>query len=90
LEELRLDSNADLNILEFWKVYELHYPIVATITRDILSILISIVVSEFTFSVGGRVIDQYMSSLKPDIAEALICTRDWLYGKQGNFNFFQI
>jgi hypothetical protein len=90
LEELRLDSNVDLNVLEFWKVHELHYPIVATITRYILSILIFIVASEFTFSVGGRVIDQYMSSLKPDIAKALVCTRDWLYGTHGNFNFFQI
>jgi len=40
-----------------------------------LSILISNVASKSTFSVGGRVIDQYRSLLKPDIVEALVCTR---------------
>ena len=90
MEEPRLDSNVDLNILEFWKVHELRYPIVAAMARDILSIPISTVALESTFSIGGRVIDQYRSSLKPDIAEALVCTRDWLYGEQGNFSFLQI
>jgi hypothetical protein len=49
--------------------------------HDILIIHISIVASEFIFSISGRVIDQYRSSLKPDIVEALVCTRDWLYGE---------
>uniref|UniRef100_A0A2N9GVG1 hAT-like transposase RNase-H fold domain-containing protein n=1 Tax=Fagus sylvatica TaxID=28930 RepID=A0A2N9GVG1_FAGSY len=30
--------------------------------------------------VGGRVIDQFRSALKPDVVETLICSRDWLYG----------
>jgi hypothetical protein len=90
LEELRLDSNVNINILEFWKVHELRYPIVAAMARDILSVHISTVASESTFSIGGRVINQYMNSVKPDIAKALVCTRDWLYGEQGNFSFLQI
>jgi hypothetical protein len=44
--------------------------------HDILNIPISTIVSESTFSIGGRVIDQYMSLLKPDIVEALVCTRN--------------
>jgi hypothetical protein len=36
------------------------------------------------------VIDQYMSSLKPDIVEALVCTRYWLYGEQGNISYLYI
>jgi hypothetical protein len=47
--------------------------------RDILSIPISTIASAFTFSIGGCVIDQYRSLLKPDIVEALVCTSDWLY-----------
>jgi hypothetical protein len=60
---------------------EFHYPKIAAMARDILSILISIIVSESTFSIGRCVIDQYRSSLKPDIVETLVCIRDWLYGE---------
>jgi maltodextrin utilization protein YvdJ len=56
--------------------------------RDVLSIHISIVASKSTFSVGGRVIDQYRSLLKPDIVEALVCTRDWLFEEKGNICYF--
>jgi hypothetical protein len=64
--------------------------------RDILSIpisTISTIASESTFSIGGRVIDQYRNALKLDIVKALVCTRNWLYGEKGNisyllFNFF--
>jgi hypothetical protein len=58
--------------------------------RDILSIYVSIVASESTFSVGGYVIDQYRSSLKVDIVEALVCIRGWLYRYKGNISYLHI
>jgi hypothetical protein len=85
-----LEKNTTFDILLFWKGNEFRYPEVVTMARDILSIPISTVASKSTFNIGGRVIDQYRSSLKPDIVEALVCTRDWLYGEQGNISYLHI
>jgi hypothetical protein len=76
-----LEKNTTFDILSFWKGNEIRYREVAVMAHDILIIHISIVASVFIFSISGRVIDQYRSSLKPDIVEALVCTRDWLYGE---------
>ena len=83
-------GSATFDILSFWKGNEFRYPKVAAMACDILSISISTIASESTFSTGGRVIDQYRSSLKPDIVEALVCTKDWLYGQQGNIRLLVI
>ncbi|KAG5040023.1 hypothetical protein JHK85_012499 [Glycine max] len=40
--------------------------------------LLSIVASESAFSIGGRVLDPFRSSLSHEKPEALICTQDWL------------
>jgi hypothetical protein len=85
-----LEKNTTFDILSFWKGNEFRYPEVAAMARDVLSILIFTIASESTFSIGGRVIDQYRSSLKPDIVEALVCTRNWLYGEQGNISYLHI
>ena len=52
-----------------------------------LSITVSTVALESTFSVGGRVIDQFRNALKPDVVEALVCSKDWLYANIGNVFF---
>ncbi|KAK1373600.1 hypothetical protein POM88_029793 [Heracleum sosnowskyi] len=51
--------------------------------EDVLSIPISTVASESTFSAGGRVIEPHRSCLKPKTVEMLLCGADWareLYG----------
>ncbi|GJU65270.1 zinc finger BED domain-containing protein RICESLEEPER 2-like protein [Tanacetum coccineum] len=80
LDEPKLDKNQKIDILQFWKENQVRYPELALMARDILSIPITTVASESTFSIGGRIISKYRSSLCSTSAEALLCTRDWLFG----------
>ncbi|KAH9650294.1 BED-type domain-containing protein [Citrus sinensis] len=74
-------SNLKLNVLLWWKVNGSKYPILEKIARDVLVVPVSTVASEFAFSTGRRVIDEYRSSLTPCMVEALICTENWLQAK---------
>nr|GEU55968.1 zinc finger BED domain-containing protein RICESLEEPER 2-like [Tanacetum cinerariifolium] len=79
LDEPKLHKNQKIDILQFWKENQVRYPELAIMARDVLSILITTVASESTFSIGGRIINKYRSSLCSSNAEALLCTRDWLF-----------
>ncbi|XP_060668471.1 zinc finger BED domain-containing protein DAYSLEEPER-like isoform X2 [Ziziphus jujuba] len=85
LEEPRMATEIELNVLDYWKANQFRYPEVASMARDLLSIPISTVASESAFSIGGRVLDQFRSSLKPSTVEAIVCIRDWLFGQREKF-----
>ena len=89
LEEPKLPRIDDFDVLEYWKPLQGRYPILSQMARDILSIPISTVASESVFSIGGRVIDAYRSSLKAETVESLVCVRDWVFneGKHLILNF---
>ncbi|XVF88285.1 hypothetical protein PTKIN_Ptkin19aG0037700 [Pterospermum kingtungense] len=70
------ETDDDIDVLMWWKVNSLRCPILASISRDILVVLISTVASESAFSTGGRVFDSYQSSLTPKIIQALVCSQD--------------
>lgn len=90
MDEPRIARNVELDILSFWKKNQLRFPKLASMVCDVSSIPISTITSEFTFSAGEQVIDQFSSELKPDVVEALVCTKDRLYGDKGNIIYFYI
>ena len=90
LDKPRIPITVEFDVLAFWKGNQFRYSELSKLVRDIMSIPISTVASEFAFSVGGRILDQYRSSLKPDIVEALICIKDWLFGDKCIFFIYYL
>ncbi|XP_075084564.1 zinc finger BED domain-containing protein DAYSLEEPER-like [Nicotiana tabacum] len=79
LEELVLvrKGNENLDVLTFWKDNRSKYPELSLMARDLLSIPIITVASESAFSVGGRVIGKFQSSILPENAEAKLSCDDF-------------
>ena len=76
-EECEEDSKK-FDILAWWKGQSNRFPILSTLARDVLAIPISTVASESAFSTGGRILDDFRSSITPFMIEALVCTQNWL------------
>ena len=76
-EECEEDTKM-FDILAWWKGQSTRFPILCTLARDVLAIPISTVASESAFNTGGRILDDFRSSLTPFMVEALVCTQDWL------------
>ena len=74
----KLDQYLNRVMCLWWRVNSSRYRIISQVARDVLAIFISIVVSEFAFSIGGPVLDPFRSSLSPNTVEVLICTQNWL------------
>jgi hypothetical protein len=73
-----LREGESFDVLKWWKRNTENYPVLAKMARDFLAIPLSSVASESTFSTAGMIINQYRSSLNPETAEKLICSKDWL------------
>ena len=78
LAEENEEDRKDFDILEWWKGNAHRFPVLSHMARDLLAIPISTVASESAFSTGGRVLDDFRSSLTPMMVERLVCTQDWL------------
>ncbi|XP_070660473.1 zinc finger BED domain-containing protein DAYSLEEPER-like [Malus domestica] len=71
LEGKRLDRKQELDILSWWKLEQFCYPVLSRMASNVLTISISTVALESAFSISGRVLDQYRSSLLPETVQSL-------------------
>ena len=83
MDEPSLDVIVKFELFDFWKSQQFRYPDLSKLARDLLCVPVSTVASESAFSLGGRILDQYQSSMSPATVEALVCPRDWLFGGTG-------
>ncbi|XP_027077037.1 zinc finger BED domain-containing protein RICESLEEPER 2-like [Coffea arabica] len=85
LEESRYacDANANLDVLGWWKGERLRFPILSRMVADILSVPVTIVASESTFSTGGRVIADRRASMSVETVQMLLCGNDWIRNFHG-------
>ncbi|KAF7113037.1 hypothetical protein RHSIM_RhsimUnG0167500 [Rhododendron simsii] len=77
LESVDENDRRDFDVLAWWKINEVKYPILSIMARDLLTPPVSTVASESAFSAGKRVLDERRSRLAPDILDCLICLKDW-------------
>ncbi|KAF7126361.1 hypothetical protein RHSIM_Rhsim11G0014000 [Rhododendron simsii] len=77
LESVDENDRRDFDVLAWWKINEVKYPVLSIMARDLLTPPVSTVASESAFSAGKRVLDERRSRLAPDILDCLICLKDW-------------
>ncbi|XP_022034677.1 zinc finger BED domain-containing protein RICESLEEPER 2 isoform X1 [Helianthus annuus] len=73
------------DVLQWWCQNSSKYPVLSKMARDIFCIPITTVASESAFSAGGRVLDDYRSSLSKDMVELLVCGGDWIKSASKSF-----
>ncbi|KAM0938025.1 putative transcription factor/ chromatin remodeling BED-type(Zn) family [Dioscorea sansibarensis] len=81
LEESLVPRIQEFDILNWWKLNNVKYPTLSKMARDVLSMPMSMFgpgCSIFGAGTGSKVLDEYRSSLRPQIVEALFCAKDWL------------
>jgi hypothetical protein len=70
-------KGAQFDILSWWKVNQVKYPILSLLARDVLVVQVSTVASESAFSSSERIVSKFRSSFEPEVVQALVCTKDW-------------
>jgi len=67
----------DFNILNWWQRHNQTYPILSIFAKDVLTVPVSTISSESTFSLASRVLEERRRRLTLDMVEVLSCIKDW-------------
>lgn len=76
-----LVSDDDLDILVWWQEHKQTYPVLSILAKDVLTVPVSTISSESTFSLTGRVLEERRRRLTPEMVEILTCLKDWQLGE---------
>ncbi|XP_075675148.1 uncharacterized protein LOC142644410 [Castanea sativa] len=75
-----MDDPDDDEDKEHDKEHYNRFPELSLMARDLMSIPITTVASESSFSTGKKILTPYRSHLLPENVETTLCTKSWLYG----------
>ncbi|XP_023641322.1 zinc finger BED domain-containing protein RICESLEEPER 3 [Capsella rubella] len=78
LKEAVMEWNKDFKALEWWREESQKYPILSRVARDILSIPISRATSYDAYVADKREPPEFVVSMKPKVANAMMCSKKWL------------
>jgi hypothetical protein len=67
----------DFNILSWWRDHRRAYPVLSILAKDVMTVSVSTISSESTFSLVGRVIEERRRSLTSDMVQMISCLKDW-------------
>ncbi|XP_061991919.1 zinc finger BED domain-containing protein RICESLEEPER 2-like [Rosa rugosa] len=77
LEQPVLPWSQDFDALTWWSTAGARYPILSRMARDFLAIPVSVASSYEAFYTEARPADEHVVCLKPELMNALVCSRSW-------------
>ncbi|KAL9237309.1 hypothetical protein vseg_011876 [Gypsophila vaccaria] len=80
LEEPVLPWTENFSVLNWWKDNCSKYPQLSRMARDFLAVPLSVATSYDAYYTEPRPADTTVVSLKPELMNALMCTRSWKFG----------
>ncbi|XP_056863739.1 zinc finger BED domain-containing protein RICESLEEPER 2-like [Raphanus sativus] len=75
----KLLPGMEFDVLSWWKMHRVKYPVLAEMARDLLAMQVSSVASESAFSTSGRILEPHRSCLTHYMIEVIMCTEQWLH-----------
>ncbi|XP_016647135.1 PREDICTED: zinc finger BED domain-containing protein DAYSLEEPER-like [Prunus mume] len=78
LEEPVLPWSPDFNALSWWRTAGTAYPTLSRMARDFLAMPMSLSTGNGVYYTVPKPADEYIVRLKPDLMNALMCTRSWV------------